>query len=67
MSPEKIGDRKIRKNYFSKLFVCFNCGRIWYYEGNELYLYPQRTSAKEFFRNRLNRSPNKKTVTNSSK
>lgn len=64
---DKTKNGKVRGNYFSKMFVCFNCGRIWYYEGNELYLYPQRTSAKEFFKNKLNHLTNKKIVTNSGK
>lgn len=45
---DKIKNGKFKDNYFSKMYVCINCGRIWYMENRELHLYPDETPAREF-------------------
>ncbi|WP_353684416.1 hypothetical protein V4D30_01100 [Thermodesulfovibrio sp. 3907-1M] len=53
-NPEKaLANGKKPKKYFSKMFICINCGRIWVFENNDLYLYPQGTPRKEFLTQKL--------------
>lgn len=52
MRLDRIKNGKIKRNYFSKMFVCINCGRIWYLDNKELHLYPQGISEKEFAKKR---------------
>ncbi len=46
-NPEHAVNGKRPRRYFSEMYACINCGRLWRIEKDGIYLYPQGIPAKE--------------------